>query len=123
MTRLRDIRSAGALLLGVLVSGCAGDVVEQLHIRPGRFDYLGCPELAHTMQGAINRERDLKTLIARAEKDAFGSVIAAASYQGDLLQAQGEQKMIAEVMHRKSCPADTPPAASPAKPGKPAARR
>ena len=34
--------------------------------------------------------------------------MAAASYRGDYLQAQGQQKMLAEVARQKNCAADNP---------------
>jgi hypothetical protein len=75
-----------------------------LFVKPGVYDYLACPELAANTRTAVKREEELKVLIARAEKDAFGSFIATTSYQGDYLRVQGEQKMLAEVSAKKNCP-------------------
>jgi hypothetical protein len=114
------IGAAVALLLAALAAGCAGDAAEQFFVRPGGFDYLSCPELVAAQQSAAKREQDLKVLIDRAEKESIGVLIAAASYRGDYLRAQGEQKNVAEVIRQKNCPPDTQPRA-PVKPsGKPA---
>jgi hypothetical protein len=99
--------------LGLVTAGCAGDTAEQLLVRPGRFDYLSCPEIAKASQTAAKRERELKTLIDRAEKESFGVLMAAASYRGEYLQAQGEQKMLADVARRKDCAAERSPPAAP----------
>jgi hypothetical protein len=124
-TSRKHVGAMAALLLAALVSGCAGDAAEQLFVRPGHFDYLSCPELVTALQNAVKREQELKTLIERAEKESVGVLLAAASYRGDLLRAQGEQKIVAEVIRRKNCPPDTPPKAptppAPAKRGKPVA--
>jgi hypothetical protein len=108
--------AAAALLLAALVAGCAGDAAEQLFVRPGRFDYMSCPELVAAQQSAEKREQELKVLIDRAEKESIGVLIAAASYRGDYLRAQGEQKTVAEVIRQKNCPPDTPPQAPGPKP-------
>jgi hypothetical protein len=105
------IRASGALLLTALAAGCAGDSAEQLFVRPGRFDYLSCSELVSAQQSSARHEQELKTLIDRAEKESVGVLLAVASYRGDYLRAQGEQKLQAEVFRRKNCPPDTPPRA------------
>jgi|tagenome__1003787_1003787.scaffolds.fasta_scaffold20741540_2 hypothetical protein len=108
--------AAAALLLAILVAGCAGDAAEQLLVRPGAFNYLSCPELVAAQQTAQKREQELKVLIDRAEKESIGVVIAAASYRGDYVRSQGEQKAVAEVIRQKNCPPDTPPQAPAPKP-------
>src|SRR5690242_14528979 len=105
----RHKRLSGVLLLAGFTAGCAGDAAEQLFVQPGRFDYLSCPELVSERKKSAQREQELKILIDRAEKEPIGVVLAAASYRGEILRVQGEQKMQAEVMERKKCPPDTPP--------------
>ena len=112
----RNIRRAGVLLLAALSAGCAGDAAEQFFVRPGAFDYLGCPEIAATARNAATREQELKTLIERAEKESFGVLMAAASYRSDYLRVQGEQKVLAEEARKKNCAADP---AAPARPTPP----
>jgi hypothetical protein len=113
--RFGRIMRMAALGLVTFTAGCAGDTAEQLLVRPGRFDYLSCPEIAKASQTAAKRERELKTLIDRAEKESFGVLMAAASYRGGYLQAQGEQKMLADVARNKNCPSEAPasPSADP----------
>jgi hypothetical protein len=108
--RLRRGMRAAALGLATVAAACAGDGAEQLLVRPGRFDYLSCPDIAKTRENAAKREQELKILIDRAEKESFGVLMAAASYRGDYLQAQGQQKMLAEVARQKNCAAEQSPA-------------
>ncbi len=112
--RFRQIMHAAALFSVAFTAGCAGDAAEQFLVRPGRFDYLSCAEIAKASETAAKRERDLKALIDRAEKESFGVLMAAASYRGEYLQAQGEQKMLAEVASQKNCGAERSPPAAPA---------
>jgi hypothetical protein len=99
-----------ALLLATFVTGCGGQAGEEFFVRPGRFDYLECPAIANATQAAAAREQELKTLMERAGKESFGVLVAEASYRGEYLRAQGEQKMLAEVAQRKNCAAETLPA-------------
>lgn len=108
-----NVRRSSAFVLALLVAGCAGEPAEQLFIQPGRFDYMDCPEILRLTQVTAKREQDLRTLIERAEREPVGKVLAVPSYRGDLLKAQGEQKMLAEVLARKQCPPDTQPATAP----------
>lgn len=100
---------AAVLTLAGCVAGCSGDVAEQLFVQPGRFDYFSCSELVSARQKSAAREQELRTLIDRAEKESAGVLLAVASYRGEYLRMQGEQKMQAEVMERKKCPPDTEP--------------
>ena len=124
-TSRKHVSAMAALLLAALAAGCAGDAAEQIFVRPAHFEYLSCPELVGALQNAAKREQELKVLIERAEKESIGVLIAAASYRGDLLRAQGEQKIVAETISRKNCPPDTPPRPPdppPVKRGKPVAQ-
>jgi hypothetical protein len=112
--RFRQIMHAAALVSVAFTAGCAGDAAEQFLVRPGRFDYLSCAEIAKASEAGARRERDLKALIDRAEKESFGVLMAAASYRGEYLQAQGEQTMLAEVARQKNCGAERSPPAAPA---------
>jgi hypothetical protein len=109
-------RFSGASLLVLLLAGCAAESVDLLFVKPGRFDYLNCAEIATATQGAAAREADLKILIDRAERESFGVIIAAASYRSEYLRAQGELKLLAEAARNKNCTANTVGSKSDARP-------
>ena len=120
-TGTKRARTIAALMLAGFAAGCAGDPAEQLFVQPGRFDYLSCQDLVTAQRDSTKREQELKILIERAEKESIGVLLAIASYRGELLRVQGEQKMQTEVIQRKKCPPDTaprPPAPSTSKPPK-----
>lgn len=119
---ISPVRATAALLLAMLAAGCAGDGADQFFVQPGRFDYLGCPEIATATQNTARREQELKILIERAQKEALGVILGEASYRGEYLKAQGELKMLAEVSARKGCTAQSP-AATPGRPAAPAPAR
>jgi hypothetical protein len=109
MTGLKRVRAMTAFVLAGFAAGCAGDPVEQLFVQPGRFDYLSCQDLVTAQRDSAKREQELKILIGRAEQESVGVLLAIASYRGELVRVQGEQKMQAEVIQRKKCPPDTAP--------------
>ena len=103
----------GAYLLVATSMGCAKAQAQEFFVRPGAYDYLGCPQIASNIRKAAAREQELKILIESASADAFGKFIAVQSYQTDYLKAQGEQKLLAEQAAKKNCAADL--AAAPSK--------
>lgn len=103
---LKRDRLGGALLLAMLVGGCAAETVELMFVRPGQFDYLSCAEIATATQRAVEREQELKALTERAERESFGALVAVTAYRGDHLQAQGQLKLLAEAARNKKCPPD-----------------
>jgi len=119
----RKTKAGAVLLLAGLTSGCVGDVAEQLYIQPGRYDYEDCAKIASETENVKKREEDLKTLIDRAEKDVVGNLISATSYRGDLLQTQGNLRMLAEAARRKNCPPEPPAAAKEPAAPKPGAQK
>lgn len=110
---LKGARIAGALLLAMLVAGCAAESVDLMFVRPGQFDYLSCAEIAAATRSAVEREQELKALTERAERESFGALVAAAAYRSDTLQTQGELKLLAEATRNKKCPPDAAPVTNP----------
>ncbi len=119
----RRIVRALALLLATLVTGCGERAGEAFFVRPGVFDYLDCQGIVTARQKAAAREQELKILIDRAGKESLGVLVSEASYRGEYLRAQGEQKMLAEVARRKNCAAETRPAPARHAPASPAPAR
>jgi hypothetical protein len=106
---LKPDRLAGALLLVMLVAGCAAESVDLMFVRPGQFDYLSCTEIAGATRSAMEREQELQALTERAEKESFGALVAAAAYRSDTLQAQGQLRLLAEAARNKKCPPEMAP--------------
>jgi hypothetical protein len=107
---LKHLRIGGSLLLAVLVAGCAAESVDLMFVRPGQFDYLSCAEIAAATRIAVERERELRALTERAEREAIGALVAVAAYRSDTLRVQGQLKQLAEAAHVKKCPPDAAPA-------------
>jgi hypothetical protein len=76
-----------------------------LFIKPGRFDYFSCGDIATATRAAVTREQELQELIEKAEQETFGAVVAAAAYRPQYLRNQGELKLLAQAAQNKNCAA------------------
>ncbi len=97
---------AMAICAALLVSGCGMGSMETFFATPGTYDYFNCGELAKASVTAQERERELKTLIDRAEQGFLGGLIATTAYRSQYLKAQGEVKLVAETAQSKNCKID-----------------
>lgn len=102
-TRFRLSALFGAFLLSTGLAGCGVGSMETLFIKPGKFDYFTCADIATATKSATRREQELKELIARAEQESFGVFMATMSYRSDYLRARGELAQLAEVSQSKNC--------------------
>jgi hypothetical protein len=110
------------LLLVPAVAGCATnvDVADTLFVQPGKFDLLRCQDLASRASSVAARERELMSLMERANQDAAGPLVNAMVYAADLEQVRADQRLIQRTMREKNCDA---PASPPPPPSRPPARR
>lgn len=113
----------GAVLALPLLGGCAQNLdLGILYAAPGKYDYLRCEDLPARLASAVNREKQLGDLIARANQEPGGQVVSSAAYSADLAQARAEQKMLRQTAVDKNCGSIEPqapgaaPAAAPAPP-------
>src|SRR5262245_6925591 len=70
------------LALAVALAGCASDNLF-VFADSGKYQYHSCEQLAAAAKSQSTRERDLKELIDKAEKDAGGVVVSMMAYRAD----------------------------------------
>lgn len=105
----RRFRSIGygagvGVLLGLLC-GCAGsDTVGSLMVAPGKYDFHSCEQIAGRLPAAVAREKELKGLIDKAERDGTGVVVSALAYKTDYATARGDLRLLRDTAQRKQCP-------------------
>jgi hypothetical protein len=106
------------LLLLPAVAGCAAnvDVADRLFVQPGKFDLLRCQDLLPRASGIAARERELMSLMDRANQDAAGPLVNAMVYAAELEQVRADQRLIQKTIREKNCeaPANPPPPSPPA---------
>jgi hypothetical protein len=109
--RLGAARSAQALCVAALLSGCADSYVgARAFSVQGKFESKTCPELAAQHKAQSKQIDDLVQLTQKAEQGTGGSVIGAAVYGPTLAQARAERRLTEEALAEKRC------AEEPAKP-------
>jgi hypothetical protein len=97
---------APGVLFALLCSGCAADTsmgARALSVQH-QYDHLGCDALANGVKGNEARIKELRGLIAKAERESAGSMIGAAVYRPQLAQSQADLKIHQETMEQKGCP-------------------
>lgn len=96
---------AGAGALALLLGACAGsDTVGSLLVSPGKYDVYNCEQLASRLKVSITREKELKGLIDKAERDAGGVVVSALAYKTEYATARGDVRLLEDTIQRKQCP-------------------
>jgi hypothetical protein len=95
---------AMCLLAGV-VGACSSTLDESgsLYIQPGRYDFLKCPELAKRSMAASAREKELLSLMDRANQDPMGPVVNTFVYSTDLSVVRSQLAMLRKTAAEKNC--------------------
>lgn len=111
--RILICRTLIPALLSGLLAGCAGTFdYQSLYAQPGKFRFLRCQDLAPRAVGLEQREKELNSLIERAEKGPGGSVISPMVYGPELEQVRADRRELQQTTAEKNC--DAPKAGSPA---------
>jgi hypothetical protein len=114
----------GAFLLAGSLAACstAMEDVGGLYVAPGKFDLLKCPDLARRSMQASAREKELTSLMDRANQDTAGPLVNALVYSTDLNTVRAELAMLRKTAAEKNCDnlvTETPDPNPPAKPTNP----
>lgn len=99
------VRICGAFLLAVLGSACSTtfDQVGSLYVAPGKFVLLRCPDIAARSIADSNREKELVSLMDRANQDPVGPVINTLIYSTDLSTVRAELAELRKTAEEKNC--------------------
>jgi hypothetical protein len=113
------VRICGVVLLAVMTSACAStfEQVGSLYVSPGKYILLKCPDLAAKSNAASTREKELVSLMDRANQDMAGPVINTLIYKTDLDTVRADLAEIKKTEKAKNCSemvaaAKPPPTAS-----------
>jgi hypothetical protein len=99
------VKQCGVLLLVGALAACTAtlDDVGGLYVAPGKFDLLKCPDLAKRSTVASNREKQLISLMDRANQDVAGPVVNAMVYSNDLNTVRAELALLRKTAAEKHC--------------------
>lgn len=103
-----------ALLLTPAVTGCAAnvEVANALFVQPGKYNFLRCQDLAQRSAGFAARERELNSLMERANQSAAGPLVNVMVYAAELEQVRADQRLLIRTAQEKNCDLPTMPAPS-----------
>ena len=73
-------------------------------VTPGKYDFYSCEQIAGRLKTSAAREKELKGLIDKAERDASGVVVSVLAYQTEYATARGDVKLLRDTAQRKQCP-------------------
>lgn len=85
----------GACTTGVYTGG--------FWVQPGKYDFLKCPDLARITLADSAREKELVSLMERADKEAAGPLVNLMVYRSDLEQVRADLALLQETARQKGC--------------------
>jgi len=94
----------GLILVGT-VAACSTTLEDagNLYLAPGKFDFLKCPDLAKRSMQASAREKELTSLMDRANQDPAGPIVNALVYSTDLNSVRAELAQLRKTAAEKNC--------------------
>jgi hypothetical protein len=97
-------RRALAVALATACCACAGfDPVGFAVVAQDQYDFLTCPQIVDSLKGQINREKDLKELIAKAESAPGGIIVSYTAYQSELATTRGRIAAASRAALKNGC--------------------
>jgi hypothetical protein len=101
------IMLAAASCAAFALAGCAGgtDSVTggSFWAQPGKYDFLKCPDLAKQSMAESTREKELVSLMERANQSSAGPVVNFMVYDADLQQARANLALLQKTSREKGC--------------------
>ncbi len=72
-------------------------------VEPGKYQFLKCPDLAARSLADSAREKQLMSLMERANQEAVGPVVNLMVYQSDLEQVRADLALLQRTSREKGC--------------------
>lgn len=99
---------------GFALAGCAGGVDSvsstSFWVQPGKYDFLKCPDLAKQSMAESTREKELVSLMERANQSSAGPVVNFMVYDADLKQVRANLALLQKTSREKGCDSLAPTA-------------
>jgi hypothetical protein len=94
-----------ALALGACSTSTGFDrfYTSDLWVQPGKYDFLKCPDLASRWMSDSNQEKQLLSLMERANQEAVGPLINLTVYRADLEQLRADMVLLQRTSREKGC--------------------
>jgi hypothetical protein len=98
-------RTAAVSLAGAFLVGCSSTGSNPITIfaDPGQYQYSTCEQLAVQRTTWLNRERELRLLMDKADQGAGGMIVNVLAYKADYVAAGEQLKVIEAAARAKNC--------------------
>jgi hypothetical protein len=100
---MRSSIIAGLGCATLTLAGCSSVHTGSFWVQPGKYDFLKCPDLAQRSMSDSAREKELVSLMERADQDTAGPLVNAMVYSADLNQVRADLELLQQTMHEKGC--------------------
>jgi hypothetical protein len=104
---MQKLLLVGVGCAGLALAGCAGtlDKVNSgpFFVQPGKYDFVKCPDLVKQSTADSAREKELRSLMERANQDAAGPLINLMVYRADLEQVRADEDLVQQTAIEKHC--------------------
>jgi hypothetical protein len=99
------VRWAAAILAGAVLVGCSSTGSNPITIfaDPGQYQYSTCEQLAVQRTTWLNREKELKLLMDKADQGAGGAIVNVLAYKADYVAAGEQLKVVEAAARAKNC--------------------
>jgi len=93
------------VLVAALMGGCTAsdETAARFLVAPDQYVLYNCPQLAEAAQVTATRQRELETLMAKADTDSGGRAVSAMSYRPEYLQLRGRMTELRKEAATKHC--------------------
>jgi hypothetical protein len=95
---------AGAVALAL--AGCAPnseDISATMMADPLKYEFYDCKQLEDFVRATSLQEQKLRGLIAKAEQDTGGTIVAALAYRNDYAKVRADLKLLRATQQRRDC--------------------
>jgi hypothetical protein len=90
-----------ALALGACSTGSMS--VGSFWVEPGKYQFLKCPDLASRWMSDSASEKQLLSLMERADQEAVGPAVNLMVYRADLEQLRADMALLQQTARDKGC--------------------
>jgi hypothetical protein len=99
-------------LAATALAGCAGGL-DNVHtgniwVQPGKYEFLKCPDIAQRSMADSTREKQLVSLMERANQETAGPLVNAMVYSADLHQVRADLELLTQTAREKGCDSIVP---------------
>ena len=95
--------SPALLTFAALALASCSDDPGAIWVDPGKFSFYKCDDLARRWKELATREKDLRSLIDRANETSTGAVIGSMAYRSDYEAVLSEEKQLQREASEKKC--------------------